>query len=506
MITEKKLDLIILACIVAFAVNSFGQSREGITQVSTEQEISVIITFSNKPDLRKFKKDPKKLRRRKIVQTLKENAHTSQERALEILARKNVTKLRQLWLINALAVTAEPETIQQIQSLPNVESVTQENTFHLPQTTYISQVGPQSDNLTAIGAPQLWDAGYTGQGVVVASMGTGVDLNHPNLINKWRAGTNSWFDVHNQYSFPYDNDGHGTQTMGIMVGGVQSDSHIPMGVAPDANWIAVRIFNNDLVAYTSDIVAGFQWLSNPDGDPNYAPDIVNISWGYSFNSDQCIGYDIIGPAIQALKEADIAVVCAAGDTGLSETPSSLSPANYPETFAVGAVDSSLNLLIDSSRGPSSCNGDIFPNIVAPGISIPTTDISFGGLPVYTTLSKTSAAAPQVSGAMALLLSAFPEASITQIEWALQKTVLDSGDIGPDNDYGYGFIDIAKAYELIAVDLDRDKSIDFTDFIALADQWLKHNCNTPDWCGNADVNRDSDVDEYDLEQLCSHWLE
>ena len=510
MIAEKKLSSNILICIFLFWMNLacltdvFGGSQGGEPYVDVGRGVSIIITFSNKVDLKKFEKAPKKLQRKKIVEILKKNADVSQKHALKLLAKKKIKKLRKLWLINALAVTVRPEIIEQVKLLPGVENVIPDYSFYLPQTTYSSsQVIAESNNLNAIGAPELWEAGYTGQGIIIASMDTGVDVNHPDLIDKWRGGSNSWFDVHGQYNTPYDNDGHGTQTMGIMVGGIQSDSQIPMGVAPDANWIAVRIFNNNLIASTGDIIAGFQWLVSPGGDPNYAPDIVNISWGYSLNPDQCFEYDALGPAIQVLKEAGIAVVCAAGDSG---ELGSISPANYPETFAVGAVDNSNNILFVSSQGPSPCDGSIFPNVVAPGINIPTIDISFGGLPVYTTLSQTSAAAPHVSGSMALLLSAFPDANIPQIEWALQKTALDLGSEEPDNDYGYGLIDVLKAYELISVDLSRNQHINFSDFSLLADQWLEHSCSPPDWCGRADTDRNSEVNFSDLLRLSIYWLE
>ncbi len=505
MIAGKKLN--ILVCVLAFALaystDAIGGPWWDESCLDAEKEISVIITFSNKVDLREFKKDPKRLRRKKIIKVLKQNADTSQKHVRQFLAAKKATKIQQLWLINALSVTARYETIKQVELLPGVDDIVPNHSFHLPKTAYSSQIVPESNNLNAIGAPELWDAGYTGQGIVIASMDTGVDVDHPDLIDKWRGGSNSWFDVHGEHDTPYDAHGHGTQTMGIMVAGPQFDTQIPMGVAPDANWIAVKIYNDALQAEISDIIAGFQWLANPGGNPDSAPDIVNISWGYHLNPDECFGHGLLGPCVQTLKQAGIAVVCAAGDTG---ELGSLSPANYPESFAVGAVSNTNDILIVSSQGPSPCDGSIFPNVVAPGINIPTTDLSFGGFPVYTSLSQTSAAAPHVSGAMALLLSAFPDANIPQIEWALQKTALDLGIEGADNYYGYGLIDVLKAYELIAVDLNRNQHIDFYDFAALANQWPEHNCSPPEWCGRADADRNSEVGFSDLLRLSIYWLQ
>lgn len=73
-----------------------------------------------------------------------------------------------------------------------------------------------------INADALWDAGYTGRGIVVAGMDTGVDAFHADLASQFRGGTNSWMDVNGQYSAPVDPHGHCTQTMGIILGGSSS--------------------------------------------------------------------------------------------------------------------------------------------------------------------------------------------------------------------------------------------------------------------------------------------
>ena len=107
--------------------------------------------------------------------------------------------------------------------------------------------------------------GVRGQGVVIASMDTGVDATHPDLSATWRGGGNSWFDPNGQHATPTDVSGHGTQTMGVMVGRSVGGSAI--GMAPDARWIAVKIFNDRGVTTTTMIHRGFQWLLDPDGEP-----------------------------------------------------------------------------------------------------------------------------------------------------------------------------------------------------------------------------------------------
>lgn len=202
----------------------------------------------------------------------------------------------------------------------------------------------------------------------------------------------------------------------------------------------------------------------------------------------------------------IAAICAAGNEG-PQPSTSISPANYTESFAVGAVDDSNDIWYYGSRGPTPCHDNIFPNVVAPGVNIKTADLSYGGFPVYTTVSSTSYAAPHLAGAAALLLSAFPDANVDQIEWALEQTALDLGDTGSDYDYGHGLVDAFAAYQLIAVDTDRDCNVTLTDFAVLAQRWFDLNCaEHNNWCQRADMDRNTQVNWSDIVLLTLYWLE
>ena len=154
-------------------------------------------------------------------------------------------------------------------------------------------------------------------------------------------------------------------------GGVQA-----IGVAPGAQWIAVKMFNDAGVASFSDVHLGFQWILDPDGNSTTddTPDVVNNSWG--FQIPECDPE--FQPDIDALRAAGIAVVFAAGNSG-PIAQSGLSPANNSGSLAVGAVDETLRIAPDSSRGPSACDGGTFPTVVAPGVNVVTTDLSFGGI-------------------------------------------------------------------------------------------------------------------------------
>ena len=350
-----------------------------------------------------------------------------------------------LWIINGLAVTARPAVIRELASRPEVASVELDAAVPGPAPPSSATVAAVAEqNLDVVNAPDLWALGYAGSGVVVANMDTGVDGTHPDLASRWRGGTNSWYDPYGQHpTTPTDPSGHGTMTMGIMVGGDAGGTAV--GMAPDARWIAAKIFNDQGSATLSGIHLAFQWLVDPDGDPatDDAPDVVNGSW--TFSSPGC--FLTFHPDVQALRAAGILPVFAAGNSGPG-AGTSHSPANYPESFAVGATDNGDLVAGDSSRGPDACGGAAvtFPDVAAPGVNVRSTDTS--GL--YAVGSGTSFSAPHAAGALALLLDAFPSLTPDEQDAALRAGAVDLGTPGPDNTFGSGRLDVLAAYESLNV--------------------------------------------------------
>ncbi|MEO5573966.1 MAG: Ig-like domain-containing protein [Gammaproteobacteria bacterium] len=406
-------------------------------------EIAVIVSLSDKINVgsrvrRDRRRDPG------LVRDLKAKADLTQPSLRTFLKDQGAKRIRPLWVTNGIAAIVRADVIPRLASQPGVAIVQLDQRLLAPAKTSGDSAPPEW-NLGAVHADELWALGYSGHGVVVANMDTGVDPYHPDLNGKWRGGNNSWFDPHGQHSTPYDGDGHGTQTMGILVGGAAGGNAI--GVAPDARWIAAKIFNDAGQAQLSDIHLAFQWLLDPDGNPNTqdAPDVVNASWGLDGSLGTCALE--FSSDIQTLKAAGIGVVFAAGNSGPNNLTSG-SPANNPGAFATGAVDDTLVIADFSSRGPSACDGGLFPHLSAPGVNIRTADLSFGGFPLYTTLSGTSYAAPHTAGAMALLLGAYPAIGIAALESALTRSAQDLGQPGSDTDYGYGLVDVSAAYRLL----------------------------------------------------------
>lgn len=343
------------------------------------------------------------------------------------------------WIFNGFSVTATPDVIQELASHPDVLSITPDELDIVPASMPSLLSNPEP-NVSLVNAPALWSMGYIGQGVVVASMDSGVSMAHADLANRWRGGSNSWFDPYSQHpATPVDFSGHGTWTMGVMIGGDSDGSSI--GAAPGAQWIAVKMFNDAGSSTATAIHMGYQWLLDPDGNPATAdaPQVVNNSWSFAYPG--C--YLDFEPDLQVLRAAGILPVFAAGNGGPG-TGTSYSPANNPSAFAVGAINNYSSIYGLSSRGPSTCGGStgVFPELVAPGVNIYTTDLAG----FYTTASGTSLAAPHVTGGLALLLSAFPNLTISQQESALLTSAFDLGTAGPDDIYGYGRLDLLAAYQ------------------------------------------------------------
>ena len=415
-----------------------------------EEEIPVLLYIPDLP-LGSLKAVVSKGQNRsRVREALKAHAEQTQPLVRTILHRKGAKRIQSFYLLNRVAAFVKAGEVPDLARIPGVFLVAGDETV-LPPPRAQGAEPPEAWNLQAIRAPHLWALGYTGEGVVVATLDSGVDLNHPDLRSKWRGGQNSWFDPHGEHEAPADVDGHGTATMSLIVGG--NAGGMAIGVAPGARWIAVKIFNDAGNARISDVLAGFQWLLDPDGNPasDDAPHLVGNAWGFEA-ADECLReppYDSIRQAISNLRAAGIATVFSAGNNG--PAGGSISPANYPESFAVGSVDANLQISPFSSRGPGVCDGRIYPELVSPGEGIKAADLTFGGKTPnpYSYWSGTSFSVPPVVGAMALLLQAFPGLPLDEMELALKQSARDLGDFGPDQIYGYGLLDLQAAHGLLS---------------------------------------------------------
>lgn len=409
-------------------------------------------------------------RQKVVIESLQAQAAQQQAGLLAaantLQAQGQVDHVTPFWIFNGISLQATPAAILALAARPEVARITPDPdpnarivllddhpanaptgqaalqkrwTVELPPMLGPASTPLPEPNVALVNAPALWNMGYTGQGVVVASLDTGVDVTHPDLAASYRGGTNSWYDPYNENPTPADffSDHHGTMTMSLIVGGSAGGSSI--GMAPGAKWISAKIFDNAGDATVTAIHLAFQWVLNPNNDSANpgAPDVVNNSWGYT--STTC---DIsFQPDLQALVAAGIVPVFSAGNSGPNPS-SDIGPANNAGAFAVGAIDNNSVIASLSSRGPNSCNAATpFPNLVAPGVTLKAAIP--GGL--YSTCTGTSCAAPEVTGGIALLLSALPHLGLNLREQSLMQSAVDLGPAGYDPSYGYGRLDVLKAY-------------------------------------------------------------
>lgn len=372
----------------------------------------------------------------------------------EAEAKGTLLARRDLWVINGLALTARPDLVRTLAESPAVaelrldhyrqyisdqpsisrqpSAISQFSTFNFQLSTSSSPTW----GVTQIRAPEVWATlGISGTGAVVAGMDTGADWQHPALHENYRGNLGhgladhdaSWYDAVNDGTYPYDDHGHGTHTLGTAVGSGG------IGVAPAARWIAVKVLSGEGYGYDSWIHAGFQWLLAPGGDPALAPDVVNASWGNSNGALTTFQADIA-----ALVAAGIFPAFAAGNDG--PYPNTLgSPASLPGVFAVGASDPDDGVAGFSSRGPSPF-GEIKPYVVAPGVSV------LSAIPggVYQNKQGTSMATPHVAGLAALLRAISPTVAIATMAQIITQTAVPLTVTLPNNASGWGRVDAFAA--------------------------------------------------------------
>ena len=416
--------------------------RSEMATLPEGEMMTVIVTLHEQADLDQIQGAGRAGRQEGVIRALQVNSYASQKDLRNALALEgaqgNVSNYTPFWIFNGLSVTATSDVIEQLAITNGVASITPDDIDVVPAAP-LAQSAPES-NLSAVNAPTLWALGYDGTGVVVANLDSGVDASHPDLSGRYRGGTNSWFDPYGQHpDNPIDLMGHGTSTMGVMVGGDAGGTAI--GVAPGAQWIAARIWNDSGASTATGIHLAFQWLLDPDGNPGTAdaPDVVNNSWTMG-----APGCDLTFETdLQSLRAAGILPVFAGGNYGPNQG-SSVSPSNNSAAFAVGAVYDDQVIYELSSRGPSACDQTIYPEVVAPGVDIYTSD-AYGG---YVIVSGTSLSAPHAAGGLALLIDAFPDLIVGDQEAALINGAVDLGASGPDGDFGYGRLDLLAAYQWI----------------------------------------------------------
>jgi serine protease AprX len=447
-----------------------------------------LVFLSEQINLDEAARLPKKTEKGKhVYAALTATAERTQAPLLRDLKRRGL-EYRPFWIVNMIWVRGDMADVQALALRGDVAHIYANPAVHMdePIAEPAFAAGPQAAaqpdavewNITRVGAPEVWAKGFTGQGVVIGGQDTGYQWDHPALKGKYRGwnGTTashdySWHDaIHVAGSscganspVPCDDHGHGTHTMGTMVGDGGAGNQI--GMAPGAKWIGCRNMNAGW-GTPATYAECYQWFIAPskmDGsapDPSKAPDVINNSWG-CLPSEGCTDPNVLLAVVRAVRAAGIVTVHSAGNDGSACSTVRNPAAIYAESFSVGATDSSDGIAGFSSRGPVTIDGSNRrkPDVSAPGVNIRSSLRGGGYNALGTGWSGTSMAGPHVAGAVALLISAYPglAGKVDQIENILEQSAVhltssqgcggDSATAVPNNVYGWGRIDALAAYNL-----------------------------------------------------------
>ena len=391
-----------------------------------------------------------------VYNTLRETAEETQRPLLNYLDREtstgNVQNYRSFFINNSILVSSNDVVLSRIANRADVLAVEAVKVYSVPEPDRLEDsIQALEWGVNLIGSPQIWsNFGTTGEGVIVANIDTGVDYNHPALVNQYRGNNGgsfnhsyNWYDATGlcSGSAPCDDNDHGTHTMGTMVGDDGGSNQI--GNAPGATWIAARGCEFTTCSNAA-LTASWEWMVAPCAlgddpgdascDPDERPHVLNYSIGGpgGDSSDQ--------PLVNAARAAGIVLSISAGNSGPGSSTIG-SPGDYCNVIGVGATTISDGIASFSSRGPgdfAACTDK--PDVSAPGANV-RSSVDGGG---YANFSGTSMAAPHVAGCAALLKGIDINVTHDEIYNLLTTTGVDLGSSGFDYNFGYGRINCYAA--------------------------------------------------------------
>jgi len=330
--------------------------------------------------------------------------------------------LQEFRIIDGFSALMRPQQIRALSRVPGV--------FRIEENFTVTVLNEEANEDYGTAQARL-DTGLDGSGVDVCVIDTGVDPGHEQLDNGKVKG---FADFINGRTLAYDDQGHGSHVAATVAGdgvGPSSDAGRYAGVAPAAGIYAAKVLDASGSGTLTQIIDGIEWcvLETPAR-------LSSMSLGTSEPSD---GLDSLSQAVNNAVASGHIVVVAAGNSG--DGPESVgSPGAAQSALTVGAaskVGSGFHLAPFSSRGPTLA-GVLKPEIVAPGVAIVSADS--GTTSGYVSSSGTSMATPFVSGTVALALQRDPTLGPSSVKTLITSTGYDAGPLGPDNAYGYGFLD------------------------------------------------------------------
>lgn len=335
------------------------------------------------------------------------------------------------------------ELISELSGLRSVDAV-QPNYVYTTQSQIVPW-GIAEDGVRA--AAEVHATKYTGEGIIVAVIDTGVYQDHEDLNdNIWNPVNgdcqvdgedknciNGGWDFVNDDNNPVDDQGHGTHVAGTIAA---KDNQLGViGVAPDATIMAIKVLDSDGSGTTADIASGIDFARRNGAN------VVNMSIGAS-------SYDeAFEDAVDNAWDSGLVVVSAAGNESMQEISY---PAGFEHSISVGAIQQSSDLLnpdedMNTRLAYFSNYGSV--DVVAPGMRINSTVCncgSYDGTYSGDYWAGTSMATPHVAGVAALILEANSNFTPAQVKYQLEVTATDLGEPGRDQYFGSGLVNAAEA--------------------------------------------------------------
>lgn len=482
---NMKKGVLIAVLMVCFGILGFAQT-DGKTKIniimkeqSNATELTRAASFMSKAERRDF-----------VVSTLKQQAEVSQNALMSLLRELErndlAEEIRPLWIVNSINCFVDETVLPVLEKRNDILAVYPCEHLQLLDDSPAKPVergdGREiAENVLQVNADKVWELGYTGEGVLVAVIDTGVSLTHTDLQGRfWDGGEdypNHGYDFAGHDNDPSDQDGHGTHVAGTICGTGVSGTQT--GVAPDAKIMALKVFGTNQQTDETILIEAMQFAVE------HGADLLNMSLGWPDPSSS-VKLLYRQACENTLAAGIVAAVCAGNVRHFQEiipVPRNIySPGDCPPPYlhedqlvnaggvscviSVGAVDFNDALAYFSSEGPSlwtdvplyndypyepgspTAIGLIRPDLCAPGLNIKSLDyINDQG---YCFKEGTSMATPCVAGTIALMLSKNPELTPAQIDEILEHTAVPLSE-HKNNDFGSGRIDALAAINAVTYD-------------------------------------------------------
>ena len=487
----RKLVLTLLI-IVSFSGLGFAQKTiepelQNVLNQKGDEMIGVNIIFKSQIDydiLRNVAKNitDKKVRRDALVDELKLFAEKEQAEVMSILDAEaksmNVADIRSQWMTNYINCKASRDVIYLLSQHPDVMLIGLDQEKNMLWNEKVEKAeqskGTLTENITKINADDVWEIGYTGNGVIVAVIDTGVNYNHIDLADHlWDGGAefpNHGYNTYDNNNDPMDHFSHGTHCAGTVCG--DGTSGTSTGIAPDATLMCVKALSDEGTGSAYTIQAGMEWAIEHNAD------VLSLSLGVptATISEKTL---LRNTCVTAMELGVVASV-ACGNEGnmqwmnpipdnvrvpgscpppwLHPDQADVNPGGLSCVVSVGAVNYYDAAADFTSHGPVTWQstdyadyayqpgiGLIRPDVCAPGVNIVSLD--FASNDGFATMSGTSMACPAVAGTMALMLEKKPNLTPADVSMILETT---AQQLTPNksNVTGSGRIDALAAIEAV----------------------------------------------------------